>query len=174
MFQTRSDPFPATVLETVLTGRHPYIKHWQWESQDDVDLAKDALQQVDLAGMEHRYVNTLSGGERQRVAIATILTQQPKVYMLDEPTNHLDIQHQMQLMQLLRETNERQQSAIMMILHDLNLTSRFCSHVVMLFGNGKVISGDTKDLLTEDKLETLYNYPIKIVSHDSTQVFIPG
>ena len=70
LFQTTSDPFPATVLETVLIGRHPYIKHWQWESGNDIQLAKNSLQQVDLANMENRYISTLSGGERQRVAIA--------------------------------------------------------------------------------------------------------
>ena len=173
LFQSKSDPFPATVLETVLIGRHPYIEHWQWESDKDIELARTALQQVDLTGMEDRFINTLSGGERQRVAIATVLTQQPEVFLLDEPTNHLDVQHQMKFMQLLHKNNKQQNSAIVMILHDLNLTARFCDHILMLFGDGRILSGNTSELLTADNLEELYGYPIKIIDGDSQRVFIP-
>ena len=174
LFQTTSDPFPATVLETVLIGRHPYIKHWQWESGSDIELAKNSLQQVDLAAMENRYINTLSGGERQRLAIATILAQQPEVYLLDEPTNHLDVQHQMKLMQLFHDTKTRQRSALVMILHDINLAARFCDHILMLFGNGRVLKGETSELLTAENLEELYGYPIKSLNNDSHSVFIPA
>jgi len=174
LFQTKFDPFPATVLETVLIGRHPYIQHWQWESDKDIELAKNSLQQVDLSGMEDRYINTLSGGERQRVAIATILTQHPDVYLLDEPTNHLDIQHQMKLMQLFHDANKRQHSAIVMILHDLNLAARFCNRILMLFGNGRVLTGETSKLLTTENLNELYGHPINVLNHDSQRVFIPA
>ena len=173
LFQTMADPFPATVLETVLIGRHPYIKHWQWESGSDIELAKNCLQQVDLYAMENRYINTLSGGERQRVAIAAILAQQPEVYLLDEPTNHLDVQHQMKLMQLFHDTITRQRSAFVMIVHDLNLAARFCDHILMLFGNGRVLKGETSELLTAENLEALYGYPIKVLNYDSHSVFIP-
>ncbi|WP_455202176.1 ABC transporter ATP-binding protein [Kaarinaea lacus] len=174
LFQTKSDPFPATVLETVLIGRHPHIENWQWESKKDIELARNSLQQVDLAGMEDRYISSLSGGERQRVAIATILAQQPDIYLLDEPTNHLDVQHQIKLMQLLHNSNDQQDSAFIMILHDLNLAARFCDHILMLFGNGKVLAGETKMLLTAENLNELYGYPIKVINDNSQDVFLPG
>ncbi|WP_455220103.1 ABC transporter ATP-binding protein [Kaarinaea lacus] len=174
LFQTKSDPFPATVLETVLIGRHPHIENWQWESKKDIELATNSLQQVDLAGMEDRYTSSLSGGERQRVAIATILAQQPDIYLLDEPTNHLDVQHQIKLMQLLHNSNDQQDSAFIMILHDLNLAARFCDHILMLFGNGKVLAGETKMLLTAENLNELYGYPIKVINDNSQDVFLPG
>lgn len=174
LFQTKSDPFPATVLETVLIGRHPHIENWQWESDNDIELARTALQQVDLAEMEDRYINTLSGGERQRVAVATILAQQPDMYLLDEPTNHLDVQHQIRLMQLFHNSYIHPNSALMMILHDLNLAARFCDHILMLFGNGKVLVGETLKLLTAENLKELYGYPIKVFDNDSQRVFIPG
>lgn len=174
LFQTKTDPFPATVLETVLIGRHPHIENWQWESEKDIKLARASLRQVDLTGMEDRYINSLSGGERQRVAIATILAQQPDMYLLDEPTNHLDVQHQIKLMQLFQNSKDRQDSALIMILHDLNLAARFCDHILMLFGNGKVLIGETTKLLTAENLNELYGHPIKILNDNSQAVFIPG
>ena len=93
--QYTEDVFPATVLDTVLIGRHPHIGRLQWESQDDRRIALDSLREMDLTDMAERDVATLSGGERRRLAIAQTLTQTPAVYLLDEPTNHLDPQHQL-------------------------------------------------------------------------------
>ena len=174
LFQDKSDTFPATVLETVLTGRHPYIKSWHWETAGDIAIARNALQQVDLMGMENRYINTLSGGERQRAAVATLIAQQPSVYLLDEPANHLDIRHQVKLMQLFDGLKNRGNTALVMILHDLNLAARFCDHVLMLFGKGKTLSGTTLELLTAANLEELYGYPIHKLHDNTRTIFIPA
>lgn len=174
LFQDKSDPFPATVLETVLIGRHPYIKNWQWESAEDVALASNALQQVDLAGLENRYINTLSGGERQRVAIATLFAQQPNVYLLDEPTNHLDIRHQMKIMQQFERVKNQGNTALVMILHDPNLAMRFCDHILMLFENGNTLCGAAEELLTASNLAALYGYPIQRLNETGQAVFIPA
>lgn len=84
--QHHSDPFSSTVLETALIGRHPHLGRWDWESARDSDIAYAALNEVDLAGLADRDVQTLSGGERQRLAIAQLLTQQPQLFLLDELT----------------------------------------------------------------------------------------
>jgi iron complex transport system ATP-binding protein len=174
LFQDKADPFPATVLETVLIGRHPYIKGWQWESTEDIALARNALRQVELDGLENRYINTLSGGERQRVAIATLIAQQPGVYLLDEPTNHLDIRHQIKIMQLFENIRSQSDTALVMILHDLNLAARFCDHVLLLYENGQTMSGAAQKLLTTTNLEALYGYPIHRLADNSLTVFIPA
>ncbi|MEJ2688162.1 MAG: ABC transporter ATP-binding protein, partial [Gammaproteobacteria bacterium] len=94
LLQDHSDPFPATVLDTVLIGRHPHLGLWRWEGPEDYRRARRALEAMGLAGFEQREIHTLSGGERRRVGLATLLTQDPAVYLLDEPTNHLDLHHQ--------------------------------------------------------------------------------
>ncbi|MCI0507607.1 MAG: ABC transporter ATP-binding protein [Gammaproteobacteria bacterium] len=174
LFQDNSDPFPATVLETVLIGRHPYIKSWQWETADDITIAKNALRAVDLDGMENRFINTLSGGERQRTAVAALFAQQPAVYLLDEPTNHLDIRHQIKLMRMFEGIKNQGNTALVMILHDLNLAARFCDHVLMLFGNGKTLCGKTPDLLNTTHLEELYGHPIHCIRNHAQTAFIPA
>ena len=76
--QINEEAFPGSVLETVLTGRHPHLSPWQWESRQDITIAQSTLAQVDLGGFEQRNLLTLSGGERRRLYIATLLAQQPQ------------------------------------------------------------------------------------------------
>lgn len=102
--QFQNDPFGSTVLETALTGRHPHLGRWDWESTRDAELARGALRAVGLAGMEERQIHTLSGGERQRLTIATLLTQAAPLYLLDEPLSHLDLNHQMAVLELFAGT----------------------------------------------------------------------
>ncbi|MGD8558577.1 MAG: ABC transporter ATP-binding protein [Gammaproteobacteria bacterium] len=173
LFQDKADPFPATVMETVLIGRHPYIDHWQWESNDDIERARQALQLVGMETMENRTINTLSGGERQRVAIATLLAQNPDTMLLDEPTNHLDIHHQMIIMQLLKDKVVNQRRAALMILHDMNMAARFCDHILMMFNDGKIQQGPAEQLLTPDCLEELYGYPVRDVTAGHQRIFVP-
>ena len=105
--QEHRDSFPASVMETALIGRHPFLGPLQWESRDDISTARLALQSVGLQDLEQRNVATLSGGERRRLGIATLLTQDPALMLLDEPTNHLDLHHQVQVLELLRQDPNR-------------------------------------------------------------------
>lgn len=162
--QDSHDPFPATVLETALLGRHPHLSPWQWETAHDRQLALQALRQVDLADLATREVDTLSGGERRRLAIATLLTQDPSVMLLDEPTNHLDLQHQHGLTGLLAQLAQQQHKCVIMVLHDLNLAARFADHCLLLFGNGEFEAGSCQEMLTTDRLERLYRQRLRQVS----------
>ncbi len=173
LFQQQEDAFPATVLETTLIGRHPYLKAWQWESAHDHDIALTALKQVKLDHLLERQVSTLSGGERQRLALATLLTQQPKLLLLDEPTNHLDLHQQIHVLEQLKTWADQQQRALLMTLHDINLAWRFCSHALMLFGHGEVVCGTIDGVLTEQNLERLYLHPIQKVAGKWGQAYLP-
>ncbi len=75
VFQERQDSFPATVLETALIGRHPWLSAWESEQAADLQRAQQALATMDVDHLSERLLSTLSGGERQRVAIATLMTQ---------------------------------------------------------------------------------------------------
>lgn len=174
LFQDYVDIFPSTVLESTLIGRHPYLNTWQWESPEDIQLAKSALELVEMNGTETRVVTTLSGGERQRVEIAALLTQDPLVYLLDEPTNHLDLNHQISIIQILRERVLQRQQALVMVLHDLNIAARFCDHLILLFGNGVSRHGSKEDLMTEQQLAQLYGYPIMKIRDKGVDAFLPG
>lgn len=173
LFQDSQDTFPATVQETVLTGRHPYLHFWEFESESDRAAARQALQQVELQGMEARRVDTLSGGERRRLALATLLVQTPQLLLLDEPSNHLDLRNQIQLLERLCEQVRSRQGGLLMSLHDVNLAQRFCSHVVLMFGGGAVCTGPVAETLSETTVSRLYDYPVHAVTDGNRQLYWP-
>lgn len=173
LFQDKSDPFPATVMESVLIGRHPFIDYWQWESQKDIEIAEQTIRHMELQDKTQQLVHTLSGGERQRVAIATLLSQNPKLLLLDEPTNHLDLKNQMRVMELFSKLVDEEATASVMILHDLNIASRFCDKILMLFGHGKSIQGNSAEILSDEILDELYGYPIERLQDKGKVVFVP-
>ncbi len=174
LFQDQEDAFPATVIETVLQGRHPHLHTWQWEGAVDHAIARDALSQVGLAGFEARDIHTLSGGERQRVAVATLLTQQPGLLLLDEPTNHLDLHHQLGVLEKLVARCRERSHALVMVLHDVNLAARFADHLLLLLGGGETRAGEKQRLLETRTLEQLYGHPLVRVNSPGGPAWLPA
>lgn len=174
LLQHYDDPFPSTVLETALIGRHPHLDRWRWESNDDQERARKALQMMDLTGFESRAVASLSGGERRRLSIATLLTQDPKLLLLDEPANHLDLYHQVHALQLLARLATQQERALVMVLHDVTSAVRYCDHALLLFGEGETLGGVTAEIVTEENLERLYGHPIRRLTGPDGEVWTPA
>lgn len=169
--QFQNDPFGSTVLETALTGRHPHLGRWDWESTKDADLARSALRAVGLAGMEGRQIHTLSGGERQRLALATLLTQAPPLYLLDEPLSHLDLNHQMAALELF--SSAARDGGVVMVLHDPALAHRFCDRALLVYGDGQTRLGTVDDILTAAMLSELYGYGLRQIEDRCHRCFIP-
>ena len=169
--QDFEEPFPVSVLECAVSGRHPHIDFWQWESPQDYELARAALTAVDLNDFADRSVATLSGGERRRLAIATALTQAPQIFILDEPTNHLDPQHQLQVLNLLRRKAD-EGCAILMSLHDPNLALRFADNALLLFGDGRWLTGNSPSIINAETLSQLYETQIREISQSRERHYI--
>lgn len=158
--QKQQDQFSATVLETVISGRHPHLSRWAWESTDDHALAQASLAAVGMEAFAERDVMTLSGGERQRVAVATILTQNPTLYFMDEPLAHLDLNHQIEVLNLMRERAHSDLVSCLMVLHEPGLAHRYCDSALLLFGEGEWLYGSADGVLTAENLTRLYGYPL--------------
>jgi iron complex transport system ATP-binding protein len=173
LFQDHSDAFPASVLETVLSGRHPWIGPLQWESEQDTALARAALHAVSLDELEERIITTLSGGERRRLGLATLLAQNPRLMLLDEPTNHLDIHHQISMLDLLQEKSVTDRTAMVFVMHDINLALRYCTHFLLLFGDGEIALGGAAEVLTRDRLEHLYQHPLQKLQGPHGNIWLP-
>ncbi|HET7370634.1 MAG TPA: ABC transporter ATP-binding protein [Gammaproteobacteria bacterium] len=174
LMQHDDDAFPATVRETVLVGRHPHIGFWQWESRQDVAIAETALADCALDDLEDRTVATLSGGERRRLAIATVLAQQPSLYLLDEPANELDLHFQIDLLHHFRKLVDEQGKAMMLSMHDVNLAARFANRVLLLFGEGESLCGTADDMLTPANLSRLYHVPVEMTHINGRRLFLSG
>jgi iron complex transport system ATP-binding protein len=170
--QEHRDVFPASVLETALTGRHPWLGPWQWEGAADRRIAQEALAAVGLAGFETRSTATLSGGERRRLGIATLLTQRAPLKLLDEPLNHLDIHQQVRMLELLMHQDPDAGGAVLLVLHDLNLAARYCGKFLMLFGDGTHAQG-SHEILDATHLNRLYGHPLQRIETRRGPVWIP-
>jgi iron complex transport system ATP-binding protein len=169
--QLTEDPFPSTVFETALIGRHPHLPFWQWEDADDFEIAREALAAVDLADLSERAVDSLSGGERRRLDIATLLSQGPAVYLLDEPTNHLDPRHRNEMIAIFRARAERG-SLVVAALHEATLAARAADKALLLFGDGRWRFGDAAEILTEPNLSELYEVPVGELAWRGRRVFV--
>jgi len=171
--QHQGDAFAASVLETVLVGRHPHLSRWDWESEADERLAREALAAVGLANLAPRSIHTLSGGERQRVALATLLVQQPKVYLLDEPLAHLDLNHQIAMLELFSRRSREDGAALVTVLHDVNLAARFCDQALLLHGDGRHELGGSDAVLDAAGLSRLYGHPLRVIRDGDRRWFVP-
>lgn len=173
LLQDYDAALPANVLEVVLTGRHPHLGRWQWEGESDRRMAEDALTVVELSGFAARSFPTLSGGERRRAEIAALLAQDAPICLLDEPTNHLDLQHQVRVLDHLSARARRPSHLNVMVLHDVNLASRFGSHGILLFGDGDSLDGPLPEILRRDTLERLYRCRLRELRDGNRVVFLP-
>jgi iron complex transport system ATP-binding protein len=171
--QSAEDPFPGTVLDAVLVGRHPHIDFWQWESAGDRDIARQALADVDLAGLDEREVASLSGGERRRLAVAAVLAQDPRVFLLDEPIQQLDPRHQIAVMEIFRRRAEGGRSVVMS-MHDVGLAARYADEALLLFGDGRWVHGPEDEVLRAQHLEALYGIPVRELSFRGGRTFVPA
>jgi iron complex transport system ATP-binding protein len=166
--------FDSSVLQTVLTGRHPHLAYWAREGAGDFEKADKALEAVGLQGFQGRSVTGLSGGEARRLAFAALMVQEPDIMLLDEPTNHLDLRHQVEIMEMIHKRTQSHSHSAFAALHDVNLAARYCSHVVMLFGEGNWCAGPTGEMLSVASLERLYNCAIERLEGVSGPRFHPA
>jgi iron complex transport system ATP-binding protein len=171
--QTAEDPFPGTVMETALVGRHPHLAFWQWESDEDRAIARRALESMDLAGLEERDVATLSGGERRRLAVAAVLTQDPSVFLLDEPVQQLDPQHELDVLARFRALADAGRTVVMS-LHDAGLAARYADDALLLAGDGSWSFGPCVRVLDEDSIGRLYGIAVRELRWDSGRTFVPA
>ncbi|HZG58717.1 ABC transporter ATP-binding protein [Paenibacillus sp.] len=155
-------PEGLTVFQLVKQGRYPYqnlMRRWSKEDERSVDKALEVTGMKELAD---RPVDALSGGQRQRAWIAMTLAQETEVLLLDEPTTYLDVTHQIEILDLLFELNEREQRTIVMVLHDLNLAARYAHHMVALHNRAVYAQGKPEDIVTKELVRRVFRMECEI------------
>lgn len=153
--QSAIAPEGITVRELVGRGRYPYQTVFrQWSAADDAAV-DEALAATGTTQLASRPVEALSGGQRQRVWVAMVLAQQTDLLLLDEPTTFLDVAHQVELMELFAELNERGRT-IVAVLHDLNHAARYASHIVAMRDGRILAEGPPAEVITSQRVEEVF------------------
>lgn len=166
--QENETKFPVTVLGFVLSGRFAHGGAFGWESEHDLEIARQSLIEADLRDFERRLMNHLSGGERQRAVFARALATEAKILLLDEPTANLDLAHQVSLLRLVREKCDADGFSAVVITHDLNLAAQFANQILLLKRGQLVASGTPPEVLTDDNLQTAFDVRVLLDSHPTS------
>jgi iron complex transport system ATP-binding protein len=119
---------------------------------------------TDIADLGARRLDTLSGGQRQRVWLAMVLAQDTPVICLDEPINHLDLAHQIDCLDLVQRLNRDHGKTIIVVLHDLNLATRYADHLVVMKSGQVYAAGRPEDLVTEDLIQDVFAVGCRVIT----------
>lgn len=163
--QAVSLPPAYTVWETVLFGRTPHLGFLGQPSQKDQEIARQSLQRVSALPFAERRVGELSGGEQQRILLARALCQSTPILLLDEPTAHLDLQYQVGLLELVHELSHRDNLAVLIALHDLNLAAHYADRIALMVAGNIKARGKPKDILQPELIQEAYCLPVRVVKH---------
>lgn len=161
--------FAFRVSEVVMMGRWPHIRGR--ETRHDYDIVAAAMDATDITSLADRLYATLSGGEQQRVHLARVLAQiwepidnQPRYLLMDEPTNNLDLKHQHTALKLARQFAQ-DHTAVVVILHELNLASQYADHILVMNDAGVHQIGTPKDVLCLETISQVFELDVTISTH---------
>jgi iron complex transport system ATP-binding protein len=154
--QGASLPFSMRVEEVVGLGRLPHEDPFRGHRPADRAAVAAAIERVGLVDLVGRDARELSLGERQLVLVAMAIAQDARILLLDEPTVHLDLRHQVDILDLLRDLNERDGVTIVAVLHDVGLAARTFPRLVLLDHGRMVADGAPDDVLAPELVRTVF------------------
>ena len=139
-----------SVIDNVLTGRLGYTgtlrSLFRVFTRDDIKQALMLLERVGLGEHVDKRADRLSGGQRQRVGIARALIQNPRLLLVDEPTSSLDPKISREVMGLIKEIGLEFGIPVLCNIHDVELATEFCTHVIGLQGGVTKFAGNPGEL----------------------------
>ena len=173
--QTSVAPEGIRVCDLVARGRYPYQTLFSGMGSADYEAVCEALDLMGIASLAERTVDELSGGQRQRVWIAMALAQQTDVLLLDEPTTYLDVAYQIEILDLMRDLNRRRGTTVVMVLHDINLSSRYADHMFALAKGELVTQGTPREVVTVDTMRRVFDLDCEIIDDpvSGTPLIVP-
>ena len=168
-------PEGIKVTDLVARGRFPYHKMMQGMTTKDFEAVAEALEIMGVTDLADRCVDELSGGQRQRVWIALALAQDTDLLLLDEPTTFLDISYQVEILDLLTELNRKRGTTIVMVLHDINLATRYADYIFAMAKGKLIAEGEPADIITPELMHQIYGLNCTVIQDpvSNTPFIIP-
>lgn len=155
----------SMIFQDPMTSLNPYLKisnqltepleiHQGIKGKEALHKAIDALAEVGIPEPEKRiksYPHEFSGGMRQRVMIAMALITRPEILIADEPTTALDVTVQKQVLDLIKDRQEKLGTAVILVTHDLAVVSQSCDQVNVMYAGRIVESAASADLFANPR-----------------------
>ncbi|WP_405218175.1 ABC transporter ATP-binding protein [Agrococcus sp. Ld7] len=154
-----------TVRQLVGFGRFPHSRGRL--TAHDEELIDRSIDFVDLAALEHRYLDELSGGQRQRAYVAMVLAQDTEYVLLDEPLNNLDMRHSVQMMRHLRRAAEELGRTIVLVVHDINFAGHYADRICAVKEGRVAEFGPVAEIMTDDVLSRVFDTPVRVIEGPS-------
>jgi iron complex transport system ATP-binding protein len=164
--QSNEIRFAFTVRDIVSMGRMPFLSQFQGESRDDMQIVEEAMEKTSIKEFADRLISNMSGGERQRVIIARALAQRPEIILLDEPTLHLDINHQFEVLDLVKRLSKEEGLTVVIVSHDLPMVVKYCDRMVLIHDHRIHALGTPQEVLTPENMRTVFNIEA-VLEHDA-------
>ncbi|MDF3821556.1 heme ABC transporter ATP-binding protein [Leptospira sp. 96542] len=164
--------FPLSCIDIVQLGRYPH----ETSDSENLEIAHASLKIVDLLDKKTQNYNTLSGGEKQRAHFARVLAQiweaPPRYLLLDEPISSLDLPNQIKVLELCKHLTNKNYG-VFMILHDLNLASRYSDKITFL-SEGKIhASGSPNEVINEETIFEVFNIETDVITNNNVNMILP-
>ena len=140
--QANNVQMKLTVRELVAFGRFPYSGGRL--TQEDNEIIDRAIAYMELGDFEEQFIDELSGGQRQRCLMAMALAGEPKILLADEPTTALDVTVQAQILDLLRDIQQRLHTSTILVSHDLGVVARAADRVAIMYA-GRIVEIGTAE-----------------------------
>lgn len=161
--QAHTPPFPFSVLDVVVMGRNAHLGIFSSPAEEDIRIAEEALESLNITFLRDKVYTEISGGERQMVLVARALTQQPEILIMDEPTSNLDFGNQIRVLERIKKLSKKGLGVIM--------TSHFPDHVflcsakvALIKSDHQFIVGSVDEVINEENLKAAYGIDVKITS----------
>lgn len=158
-----------TAKELIAMGRYAWQGLFGRHSLQDQQAIEQALTLTHTEKFANQLVDVLSGGERSRIWLAMLLAQQSQFLLLDEPLAALDIAHQVEVMELVHKLSRELNLGVIIVIHDINLASRYCDHLVALHSGKLLAQGDAHQIVNTPSLQAIYGIELNVISHPETQ-----
>ncbi|WP_057912073.1 ABC transporter ATP-binding protein [Peribacillus muralis] len=159
-----------TIRELVAFGRFPYSQGKL--TKEDWSYVDEAIEYMELADMQEKFLDQLSGGQQQRAFIAMVIAQNTEYVLLDEPLNNLDMKHSVQIMKVLRRLADDLGKTVIIVIHDINFASCYSDYIVAL-KDGKVVhNGPTEQVIDSVVLKEIYDMDIEIQTINDKKICV--
>jgi len=168
-----------TAMESVIVSAQRGGSGWRVPKKD-VERAYEALDALGIGKLANTYLGECSGGQRQLISLAQTLVHGPELVLLDEPTSALDLKHQVRVLRSVRKhvhgseatVAEKQQNGedvgesssrlALVVLHDINLATRFCDEVLLMTAGKVVAQGTPQEVCTSENLSQVYDTEVAV------------